>query len=90
MDYGGPLPFVKVYKDYPKVYNISAHVSGAASIADVYRSMPKTYRNVYKSMPKVPKVLRLSEQQIADKKAMYERNTQRNQMILGSYLGGTN
>ena len=90
MDYGGPLPFVKVYKDYPKVYNISAHVGGDASISDVYRSMPKTYRNVYKSMPKVPKVLRLSEQQIADKKAMYERNTQRNQMILGSYLGGTN
>ena len=49
------LPFVRVYKDYPKVYNISSHMGEDTPLKDVYRSMPKAYRNAYKSIPKLPK-----------------------------------
>jgi len=43
-DYDSSLPFVKVYKDFPKVYNISDHVAGdRASLGDVYKHMPKVY-----------------------------------------------
>ena len=62
IDYDPSLPFVKVYKDFPKVYNISDHINDdRASLADVYKKMPKVYL--------------LSDRQSGmEKTAIYDRN----------------